>query len=316
MNFTIKYKFSSILDYAKDELCPQIFDGNQLKSSVRDFIYKQTIDFFERRNIQKYQAFIIDCYIASSIASYSYKDDTDLDIKFVIDISLFKKYNPSHKESTSEGICDYLIDLARDSQELTALIPNTEHPLDTYFYDEEEGIEDNLIKYDSLYSIGQNKWIKEPKPFPQDISPDFFLNKAKEYAEPYLNRISKDVEKVKRDSIDFLLLKDYLSSLDQNDLSEVYYLYNKQLMQIDNDIDKLIEDKDFVKKIRHDNFDKKELKTSIEQLGDSLNYGEGNLVFKILQRYGYVKILKEIKQNFKNKSFSEEDLPILMSIIS
>lgn len=316
MQFKFNYKFSSILDYAKDELCPQIFENNILQPDVRNFIYEQTIQFFERRNIIKYQAFIIDCYIASSIASYSYKDDTDFDIKFVIDIPLFKKYNPSHKDNTSEDICDYLIDIARDSQELTACVPGTEHALDAYFYDEEEGIEDNLIKYDSLYSVGQNKWIKEPKPFPQEINPDFFLNKAKEYAEPYLNRISKDVEKVKRDSIDFLLLKDYLSNLDQSDLSEVYYLYNKQLMQIDNDIDKLIEDKDFVKKIRHDNFDKKELKTSIEQLGDSLNYGEGNLVFKILQRYGYVKILKEIKQNFKNKSFSEEDLPILMSIIS
>ncbi len=204
MSFKIKYKFSSILDYAKDELCFQIFEDNELRSDVRDFIYDQTIQFFERRNITKYQAFIIDCYIASSIASYSYKDDTDFDIKFVIDISLFKKYNPSHKENTSEEICDYLIDVARDSQELTACVPGTEHALDAYFYDEEEGIEDNLIKYDSLYSIGQNKWIKEPKTFPQDISPDFFLNKAKEYAEPYLNKISEDFNKTKMDSKDFM----------------------------------------------------------------------------------------------------------------
>lgn len=309
-------KQGSILDFSHDDLCTEIWEEGVLKDAVRTFIYQQTIDFFERRKIERYQGFIEDCYIASSLASYNYKDDTDLDIKFIVNIPLFKKYNTQFEDKTSEEITDYLITLARDSKELTSVVPGTEHELDPYFYDELEGIEENVLKYDSLYSLGSNLWIKEPKKLPKEIPTDYFLNKAKEYAEPYLEKISKDIEKTKNDSIDFLLLKDYLHQIDEASIKDIEYYYRNQLQIIDQDLDLLIEDRDLIKKMRSTNFDRNMLKEEVEKLGGSLNYGKGNLIFKVFQRYGYMKILNEINEIFKERDFNIEDLPILMTIIN
>jgi hypothetical protein len=304
------------LDFGREELCPEIWAGSLLREDVRNFIYQQTIQFFERRGITRYQGFIEDCYIASSLAAYTYRDDTDFDIKFVINIPSFKKYNPAFNEKTYEEITDYLIDLARESTELTAFVPNTEHELDPYFYDELEGVEENLIKYDSLYSVGSNAWIKEPRRLPKDIEPDYFINKAKLYAEPYLEKVSKDIEKTKQDSMDFILLKDYLHQLDDATVEEARFYYAEQMRVIDEDLDTLVEDRELIKKLRANNFSRDSLKTELEQLGGSLNYGKGNLIFKLFQRYGYMRILNEIKDLVEKRDFTIDDLPVLMTIIN
>ncbi len=47
----------------------------------------------------------------------------------------------------------------------------------------------------------------------------------------------------------------------------------------------------------------------------SLNYGDGNLIFKILQRYGYIKILKNIS-DLKNKvSLNKKSIKSIINIL-
>lgn len=314
MNF--KKVYSSILDYKQDKLCPAIWNTNNiLRDNVRDFIYLQIIDFFERRDINKYQHFLESGYIGSSLATYYYTDESDLDIKFLVNISEFKKYNESFASWTTEGILWYLIDTGRKSKELTSTIPNTGHVLDVYFYDSFELPEEHLLRFDSLYSIGSNSWIKEPKPLPKELPPNYFLEKAKEYAEPYLAKISEDFNKTKIDSKDFMFLRNYLKSLHYEDMSEIQDYYYDLLYQIDKDLDNLIDDRKLLMRMRREGFSKEELKTEIEKLGGSLNYSQGNLIYKLLQRYGYLKILREISKIKEKEKLNEQDIPIILSLI-
>lgn len=316
MIFNFKKKLSSVLDFQQEDLCPEIWQNNHLRDDVRDFIYQQTSLFFDRRDIIRYQAFITGCYIASSLGSFNYKEDTDFDIKYVIDVEMFIKHNPEFSTSSAEDITDYLIELGRNSKELTEEVPGTYHAIDAYFYDNNEGVEDNLVKYDSLYSVGSNTWIKEPRKLPHDLPSNYFIEKAKSYAEPYLEKVTKDIEKTKRDSIDFLILKDYLKQLDDVSVKEATYYFTEQLNLIDADLDQLEENRLMIKKLRAENFDKNVLKTELERLGGSLNYGKGNLIFKLFQRYGYMKILNELKDLRESSSFHQEDFPILLSILN
>lgn len=313
----LSIKIGSVVDYKQESLPKEIWDDQGLlQNNVREFIYMQTSLFFKRRNFTKYQKFIKGCFIASSLGSYYYTQYTDFDIKFVIDCTELRKSNEHLKlPENNEELLAQLIDLSRSSVELTEYVPGTYHALDCYFYDSTEDIIDNLLRYDSLYSVGPNEWLKKPKPLPKDLPHDFVLQKAKEFAQPYIERISQNIEKLKIDSIDFMLLKDYIKNIDKESMEQFKYYVEEQLNVIDDDLDALIEDKELLKKLRKNNYSKDGLTTELENIGGSLNYGTGNIIFKVMQRYGYLKILNEIKNHFEDKNFTEKDLPILTNLL-
>jgi len=313
-----KLKTGSIIDFKHEELAPEIWnEESKLKEEVQDFLYNQTQDFFERRNFKKYQQFIKGCFIASSLGTYYYTSYTDLDIKFVIDCDSLRKNN-AHLSLPTENkeLLDYLIKLGRGSSELTEFIPDTKHVIDCYFYGNAEDILDYLLKYDSLYSVGRNDWIKPPKKLPKDVSPDYILQKAKSFAAPYVERITQNIEKLRTDSIDFLILKDFIKNIDRESAEEFKFYVEDQIRTIDADLDTLIEDKALLKNLRTNNYNQTSLNSELERLGGSLNYGVGNLVFKVMQRYGYLDILSEVKKHFENNSFTEKDLPVLINLFS
>jgi len=151
----------SILDYEHDRLSPIIWDNqNHIKPGIKNFIYNSLEMFFMKEGIEGDSSFVRDIIIASSLATYYYQNTSDLDIKIIIDMNIFKKSNPIYLDYPNEDVLDDLIKKGRDGSWLTAIIPSTAHVIDVYFIDIEEFTEDKYIKYDSLYSITKKKWIK------------------------------------------------------------------------------------------------------------------------------------------------------------
>lgn len=309
------YKYSSILDYQHDELDSSIWKNGKLRPSVERFIYSSVESFFEMNDISNSYEFLSGIYIGSSLATYFYTQYSDLDIKIIVDIPILRKYNPQYNHLDDADLLNTLIDLGRSSVWLTAMIPGTYHELDGYFYSTDEFIITNLIKYDSLYSVFEDKWIKEPTKLMNGYSPTLILEFAKEKASMYINKLSIDIAKAKRDCIDFLVFKDYIKTLDNDDLKKVYGTFNTLLKNINNSLEELVEDRELIKELRKKAFSKKELTTSLEKLMGSLNYSDGNLIFKLLQRYGYMRILTEIKLLLKNRNVTVNTVDDVLEIL-
>lgn len=298
-------KRSSILDYQRDKLCPDIWlPNNELKSSVKDFIISSIDGFFSSLAISGAHDFIHDIWIGSSLASFFYKEDTDFDVKVIVDIDVFKKHNSSFNNVSSDDLIDKLISLGRESYWTTALVPDTYHALDTYFYSAEEATSVNLLKYDSLYSVLHNTWYKEPEKLPKGLSPAYVLNAAKQKADKFIDKLDKDILTARRDSIDFILLHDYLKTLDADDLKEFSIYYKMLFDDLNDSIGILLKDRNIIKDLRHNAFDRKELDSELEHLMGSFNYSDENIVFKLLQRYGYMRILSEVYSLYKKRGLT------------
>lgn len=309
-------KRSSILDYQRKTLSPEIWEDNKLKPSIKKFIYKSMEGFFVSFGIKGYKEFVSHLYIGSSLATYFYKDDSDLDVKVVVNINLFKKNNPEYQDSTGEDICDELIEAGRRSSFLTAFIPETFHPLDAYFFTEEEAERAALIKYDSLYNLITDEWLKEPKKLEGTLSSSYILNSAKNLAQKYIDKIVIDIDKAKRDSIDFLVLKDYMKTLDKEELKLLSTDFQVALDRVNDDIDSLITDRGIASNLRKMEFSRVGLKSDLEKLMGSLNYSKGNLIYKILQRYGYLRILFEVAALYKGIRIGPDDVINVYKILS
>lgn len=301
-------KTASILDYQKQSLCPEIWDySKKLLPNVKEFVIKQIKAFFSSNDLRGYKEFISHIYIGSSLATYFYKEDSDFDVKIVINPEVFKQYNQMYTDQPDEDIMDELVEMGRTSIWLTAFIPGTMHPLDAYFFTDKESSATTLLKYDSLYNILTDTWIKEPKKVPGEVSPSYMLNYAKDKAKIYIDKIIDDLERAKRDTVDFLLLKEYLKNLEEDDLRGLAVDFKNSLETLNQDIEDLVQDKEIVKELRKKEFSRKDLKSHLEQLMGSLNYSDGNVIFKLIQRYGYLKILVEIAAMFKNKRVKSTD---------
>lgn len=306
----------SILDYQRKELCPDFWRSDGvMRDGTKKFIELSVLSFFEDLNIDNCKDFVSDLYVGSSLATYFYKEDSDLDVKVIIDLPIFMECNPYYKNMSNEELLDFLGEKGSKNSWLTAIIPGTLHPLDAYFFSSEEAIPINLNKYDSLYKLSDNTWLKPPRKLEGELSPSYVLNLAKEKAKIYIDKIVSDIEQTKRDSIDFLVLHDFMKTLDKDDLQHMQIDFETTLERVNTDIEGLIVDKEIIKSLRKKAFSKKDLVSDFEKLFGSINYSDENLIFKIMQRYGYMRILVEISDLFKNKSVNSDDVKDVIDIL-
>jgi hypothetical protein len=313
----IMIKKSSILDFQQSRLCPEIWnDSGILKYEVQEFIQQALISFFSNKDLLKCEEWIDDLMIASSLATYFYKETTDCDVKVIVNLEKFKSLNTLFADEVDESILDWLIHEGRKSYELTQKIPNTEHPLDVYFFGTEILNHLNLNKFDSLYQVSDCRWYKKPQKLVAGLSQSYIINYAKQKAERYIDLITHDVEKTRRDVIDFLILKDYLTSLEDDDLLLLKTEFEAKLTEINNDLEGLIVDRQIIKDLRSTSFDKDQLQSELELLMKSYNYSDGNLIFKYLQRYGYLQILHEIYDRFENQYVKVSDVDKILVLLS
>jgi len=310
-------KRSSILDIQREELCREIWtDDHKLRPVIRDFIFASLAGFFEELQLKGYDDFVVDMYIGSSLATYFYTDESDFDIKVVIDIITFKIHNRNFSNITEEDILENLIKKGRKSSWLTAYIPETKHAMDFYFLSVKEAAQPELIKYDSLYNIMQDKWIKEPKRVEGPVSSVYTLNYIRSKARNFLDKLSVDIANAKRDTMDFIILRDQLKNASKEDLEQLKTDLMISLDRINDSISLLSEDTKLVKNLRKNVFDRRTLKTDLERMMNSLNYSDENLLFKLLQRYGYMKILVEISEIYKDKKVDTSEVNRVLRILS
>jgi hypothetical protein len=306
----------SILDYQKKELAPEIWrDGGELRRGVKEFIISCVRGFFDSYNIAGYDSFIKRLFIGSSLATFFYTEISDLDVKIVIDTEEFKKYNAQYSNPSDDEILTYLLKEGRKSFWLTAAVPGTMHTLDFYFVSLKETKHINLLKYDSLYDVTNNRWIKEPQQLPEGYSPSLILNYAKEKSQSYLRNITLEIAQTQYDTIDLKMLLDFLKTMDSEDLKNFASDISKSLQEINTDLEKLMESYEVVKELRKKTFKKEELNSQLEKIMGSINYSDENLVFKILQRYGYMRILSEIKNLLEKGHISISEIDDLSDVL-
>ena len=295
----------SILDYEQKELCPSVWKNNELREGVKNFIINQVKLFFSSLDIEDV-SFINNILIGSSLATFYFTETSDFDVKIIIDLEKFHDIAKNFDYLDDNTMLDKLIDIGRQSSFLTAPVPQTEHNLDIYFYSNINLPEQHLIKYDSLYSLKSDSWIKYPKKLNFKHS-DIILY-AKEKSQQYINSLDLKFGETYRDSVELLSLIDYFKTADSDDLDEIKSEFIKLYKELKEDLGELSDLREDIKKDRIDAFSKKELETELEKASKSLNFSDGNIKFKYIQKIGYLSILSELNKVCEKKNLKFKDI--------
>jgi hypothetical protein len=264
----------SILDPVHDELNPNLWDNMKLKSEVKDYIIKQVDEWmstvFEENSPQ-----IDNLLIAGSITGFQYISTSDIDVKIQLDL-------PDAKISELFRLLPNGIDL-----------PGTKHPVNYYILNKKF----DLVNKGAVYDILNEKWLVEPKKGAETISMPYIV----ELAKIFMVGIDDRIREYERDIQEVKMYQSYLKS-DAYDKKEVEQYIERKKVEIEAGLDGLNIIFDMIWKFRDEAYQTTENPRDFFMFDKTLgHYSIQNQVYKLLEKFGYLDLLK--KYNKLRKEF-------------
>ena len=279
----------SIIDIPRRTYAPGVFDNAdtkepKIKSEIIGMIMKQFTEF-------KKEYPILDYSLIGSILTKRYRDDADLDINILFDV-------PKEKQEEERiRLSKKYLSVKNPDNVQGKLIPGTKHPINYYFITDKKTYDDQNKKADAVYDIGKNKFIKRPDDFVFDI-------------DMYIKDFNKKVQEIdvirgelKRDIIDYDELKDFTP----NDILDLQDKINSKLEEIEDNIKQIIKIGDNVEADRRTAFDTDMTPDEIRIYGIK-NRLPKNVIYKMLEKYHYLKFYKKCKQILDDGKVSDKEI--------
>lgn len=254
----------SSIDLTRNHFSSKVFvDGESVKPTLSPDIRAQIqyhVSLFNNVvNVRDY-------FIKGSILTKQYGSRADIDIYIIID------------EPESEQVQKRIEAMWKKLDGIDA--HGTQYPLQ-YFISDSDYDFDNT---EAAYNLKTNKWIKQSDP--QDIK---ISNYKKELAD-ILNRFDIESGELKRDILDY----EYLVDIPESDLKGLKKMINGKLREINYDVSMLIKSYSEVKNARNDGFAKDMSESEIKTFGRKTHL-PGNVIFKFLERYYYLQLVRNIR---------------------
>lgn len=177
----------------KENLNPELWDGDKLKSDVKKTLNKIANDFFETLKLPK-SVKILDILFTGSLANYNWSKYSDIDLHILID---FSKLNGNK-------------DFVKNSFDSQKNMWNLKHDVTIHDYDVELYVQDikEKLMATAVYSIVNDEWLEKPERENIKINKkeikqkaEFFIDKLntikKEYDDDNFKKCISDIDKLK-----------------------------------------------------------------------------------------------------------------------
>lgn len=260
------FLFESVVDEVLKHYSPYVFKNPKSNIPIiRKDLREKIINDIKLINKE---VKVIDYFIKGSILTKQWNTNSDIDIFVRVD----KAYN---KESLKELLAPVL------SQIDDKKFKDIPHPLQYYITNQPYNFENTEAAYD----LKNNEWIKRSQS--KKINVDEYLDEFNEYVQKF----SDFSEELRRDVIDYEILKD----LPNDYLKDIQKKVDSKLKEIENSLNDIIELYKDIKSERNDVFSTNMTPTEIKKYGIKTKL-PGNVVFKMIERYHYLDLAKKIKK--------------------
>lgn len=287
----------SVIDPVHDKLCQDLFDGEERRSDVIDYILKAIMDWKQTVHFDK-DFLAITC--SGSLLTYQYNPTTDLDVHIYVD-SLSQEERDNISKVVPKAI----------------FIPNTNHPVE---YTIMEFTPDHDKNAENLYDVLKRQWLrrKTKDEMGQQVPTD------------YITRISKFFMMAIDAALGQIEVhKAQLKNLQNMEIEESFSEEDK-IKAIKEKCNDLIEDRDsvwfMVKLLRafrstaYDNYKERAIDAGMLlgvnfelSLPADPHYSLNEMIFKTIERFGYKTRLDNAKNELDTiiKSIEDQKTPVV-----
>ena len=255
----------SIIDYKRKTLAPTVWEGDKLMPSVRAFLVSLINKFFPGN---------IGYYILGSITTRRWTDASDVDLCIVYsDKTSIKPLGKMAAKLTSKGIH----------------LQGSPHTVG-FYVSKKKDMPEYIRKSVGAYNMLQNKWEK----LPDDTRAD--TDSAEALFHEKVKLIDKWNNELKRDRMDVSMMRRIYDSVDDSEKEELKRDLKRKEGEVKKDLSELRKQFRIVESSRKDAF-KRSTRDDFNEIDKhKLNQTmPENVIFKMLERYNYRKLLEELK---------------------
>jgi len=297
----------SLVDFEQKTLAKKVWTKDEkLKPELKKFILKIFDEIFKKLDIEKNRVKTI--YIIGSITGKYYNDYTDVDTQAVVEFENEEDYEKALELLKKKFTYGYVY---------PPNMPDFKHPINFYIrmYESDEDLYPATI--DGIYDVLKDKWIQKAhtKINIDKTSYDIAMNWAR--------KIEIDVGELKRDLIEYLFYKESEKNIENLAIPKesLTALRNQKLKEVLYDLDGIANTMAVLRQWRQDCQIKiieeykdlpKEINVNIKNLDNFV----GIIVWKILDRFGYVVMMGRIKSIFRDYQDNEIDKEKLIEQIA
>ena len=291
----LKFLKESIIDIPRRTFAPAVFDDAdtkdpKIKPSVKKLIDEQIKEFEKEYPVLKVS-------LIGSILTKRYRNDADLDINVLFDVPEEKR------EEERLRLSKQFLASSNPDNIQGKLIPGTRHPVNYYFITDKKTYDDQNAKADAVYSIKGQKFIKRPDEF--DFNPNLYLKDFQKQ----VDKIDMLKGELKRDIIDY----DELTELKPGEIKDLEKRISNKLGEIEKDIQDLTDIGNKVDTERRAAFDNDMTPDEIKTYSIK-NRLPKNVVYKMLEKYHYLKFLKKCKKILDDGEVSDDEIDSLKNV--
>lgn len=262
----------SVLDPVHNTLAKDIWARDlKLKDKHRDYILNTLREWLDKMEIEKEPTQVA---IIGSITTYQYSKMSDIDVNVVVDIP----------DSKRKELIKFLPN--------ETPLPDTQHPVN-YYLAADAG--ENVRKKPTAYDVLNDKWFEGKKPKKEQV--EYPYGYVIEIARFFMDGIDERIAEFERDKIEYELYKDYRDNEDvQMSREEIQKAIEQKRLEILADLDAIHVAHKMAKAFRGKAFeDDYEADFLIDIHSANRDFSVNNLVYKALERFGYLEKFKKYK---------------------
>lgn len=306
----------SIINYPQESLPKYMWDKKdrfilkpEVKQLIQEYVEK-TLDNFSGSNL-----WLRGILLGSSIATQFYDENTDIDIKILIDIDDFKKDNTQYLQMNEE-------DFAKETKDKLDEISTTgnfkflTHPFEFYFVDIKELNNPKFIKhFDALYDVNGDRWIRGPKLVDvKNYDRDVVVDEGEKMAISWASHWDLNLGKIKRHVKEFDLVNNYIKNIkNKNERYKFRLKIENLLNKIEKEIIDLKDEKKTVTNQRYRVYI--DYQDDIEKYYGMINAHPAVVQMKFLAYWGYFTIIKELNKIIKNEELTNNNIENVKKVI-
>ena len=296
---------ASIIDYPRDELDQSIWNVSGDKLTLQPQIQEQIADIVESflDDMDLGRDAVIDVFLYGSLLTNQFNSQTDLDARILLDAEVVHAKYP--------GVTgDDIYEMVRDTIHGIPLGATT-HPFnatvviegdETELGQAELGITDK----DPVYSLLSEEIIQIGELYKQDFDPDKEFSEERDEVSEIMDKLDKLIQDTRSDTIDFTMIDEAVQ--DVSDPETLITKLDDKRKEIEEDISKLVDE--YIK-LRDDRTDS--YKNAPE---DDRHKAPGNVRYKMLEKYKYIDLLKQVKKILDNQNtVLPEEIPELEQVL-
>jgi len=294
----------SSIDYPRDGLDQEIWQGNEEGYTLQPKVLSKIKDTLAQWSDFSLTDTAEEMRLVGSIGTNQYSDDADIDIHITPDVSRLPK------DHTPEEWQSLIFRYFKDNRDVIDGYIG-KHPIEVYL--QLNPYQD--LMSDAVYDIKTSRWVKGPGTAVAGFDPYEVYQHLADDVRDYSQKADLAFGELQRDTIDYEVIKKAIEEAPDEQKQVLLSKLKDKLQEIEDDCEELAAMKKGWLDIRKRKSQPSSPEEALHDVERAKEWGDQNAIFKFLDRYTYMKMIRDLEDMLADKVIDDEEVDRIQNLM-